>query len=134
MSKRTMVLIAVAAFILTLSLVLARSRGSSAAPAAAVAQASRAPNLIAGPGRVEPLSEDIKLGSELSGKLKLVEGSLIAEAVYQKRTECAHIVDGQAVICRPLLQIDYRSYSRIEMTTGCSPSLTGARTCPSVAR
>ena len=30
------------------------------------------PNLIAGPGRVEPHSEDIKLGAELSGKLKKI--------------------------------------------------------------
>ena len=30
------------------------------------------PQLIAGPGRVEPYSEDIKIGSELSGRLKKV--------------------------------------------------------------
>ena len=28
-------------------------------------------DMIAGPGRVEPVSEDIQLGSELSGKLKI---------------------------------------------------------------
>ncbi len=46
--------------------------------------------LVAGPGRVEPCTEDIKLGSELSGKLKAVyveegdsihEGQVLAELV-----------------------------------------------------
>ncbi len=36
------------------------------------AQAIQGPLLIAGPGRVEPYSEDIKIGSELSGRLKTV--------------------------------------------------------------
>jgi ABC exporter DevB family membrane fusion protein len=35
-------------------------------------QTGQASGLVAGPGRVEPCSEDIKLGSELSGKLKSV--------------------------------------------------------------
>jgi ABC exporter DevB family membrane fusion protein len=33
---------------------------------------NQAPPIIAGPGRVEPYSEDIKVGSELSGRLKKV--------------------------------------------------------------
>src|SRR5882762_3080532 len=34
--------------------------------------ANQGPPLIAGPGRVEPFSEDIKIGSELSGRLRSV--------------------------------------------------------------
>ena len=46
-------------------------------PAATMESGRRRPQVdqeqtIAGPGLVEPLSEDIKLGSELSGKLKAV--------------------------------------------------------------
>ena len=37
-----------------------------------MSQQSASPDLVAGPGRVEPVSEDIQIGSELSGKLKLV--------------------------------------------------------------
>src|SRR5512143_459115 len=53
--------------ILTVTLVGAHSRSSKISE-----QAVRQPeaHLIAGPGRVEPHSEDIKLGAELSGKLK----------------------------------------------------------------
>ncbi|HEY3617949.1 MAG TPA: efflux RND transporter periplasmic adaptor subunit [Candidatus Sulfotelmatobacter sp.] len=40
---------------------------------AATAQTSQSPLLLAGPGRVEPYSEDIKIGSELSGRLKAVK-------------------------------------------------------------
>lgn len=74
MSKKAIILIAAAAFLVTISLMLAstRSRAGSAPSAAAVAQAA-VPNLIAGPGRVEPWSENIKIGSELSGKLKSVD-------------------------------------------------------------
>jgi len=43
---------------------------------------ARSPALIAGPGRVEPHSEDIKLGAELSGKLKSV---LVEEGDQVKR-------------------------------------------------
>ncbi len=71
MTKRNVVLIAAAAFIITVSLVWARSRANAVSPAAE-AQTSSGPTLIAGPGRVEPSSEDIKIGSELSGKLKSV--------------------------------------------------------------
>lgn len=74
MSKRTIVLIAVAAFIATISITLAstHSRAGSAPSPAADTQSRAVGNLIAGPGRVEPVSENIKIGSELSGKLKSV--------------------------------------------------------------
>jgi HlyD family secretion protein len=57
--------------------------------------------LIAGPGRVEPYTEDIKIGSELSGRLKLVKveegdvihrGEVLAElenADYRAQVESA---------------------------------------------
>lgn len=68
--SRTALLIGLAAFLLTASLVLASRRGRETA---AAPLASPGPVLIAGPGRVEPYSEDIKIGSELSGRLKLVK-------------------------------------------------------------
>ena len=69
--NRTAVLIGLAAFLLALSLVFVSRRGRENATAAA-APAIHSPALIAGPGRVEPYSEDIKIGSELSGRLKSI--------------------------------------------------------------
>ncbi len=54
---------------LTATIVLARTH--SAKPSG-TSKTTNMPALIAGPGRVEPHSEDIKLGAELSGKLKSV--------------------------------------------------------------
>jgi HlyD family secretion protein len=87
-------------FLLTGSLVVASKRAHEAS-AAATMQASQRPLLIAGPGRVEPASEDIKIGSELSGRLKSVNveegdaihrGQVLAElenADYRAQVESA---------------------------------------------
>lgn len=67
-------------FLLSASLMVASRRGHESAVASAAASATHAPLLVAGPGRVEPYSEDIKIGSELSGRLKSVnveEGDVI---------------------------------------------------------
>lgn len=72
LKNRTMVLIAVGVFLLTTSLVIAARRSRENAKALAAEPSNPGPELIAGPGRVEPLSEDIQIGSELSGRLKTV--------------------------------------------------------------
>ncbi len=73
MNKRTLISIAVGVMILVISASLISARSRSAAPQGSLKpQSGQNPLLIAGPGRVEPSSEDIKLGSELSGKLKTV--------------------------------------------------------------
>ena len=71
LKNRITLIVGLGAFLLTGSLVLA-SRKTHEAEAARSASASHEPALIAGPGRVEPYSEDIKVGSELSGRLKSV--------------------------------------------------------------
>jgi HlyD family secretion protein len=71
-NSRTALLVGVAAFLLTTTLVLASRRSHESAAAATALRAVRSPALVAGPGRVEPFSEDIKIGSELSGRLKSV--------------------------------------------------------------
>jgi len=58
-------------FLLTASLMVA-SRRAHDSPVVSAAVSNRKPELIAAPGRVEPYSEDIKIGSELSGRLKSV--------------------------------------------------------------
>jgi HlyD family secretion protein len=58
--------------LLSASIVVASHRAHESAVASQAAIANRAPLLVAGPGRVEPSSEDIKIGSELSGRLKSV--------------------------------------------------------------
>jgi HlyD family secretion protein len=72
--KKLAITIAIAAFLLTLSLVLfSKWSGTSRASAASTETPRReTATLIAGPGRVEPSSEDIKIGSELSGRLQSV--------------------------------------------------------------
>jgi ABC exporter DevB family membrane fusion protein len=98
--NRTTILIGAAGFLLAASLVVASRRAHENA-AATAAPAIHSPALVAGPGRVEPFSEDIKIGSELSGRLKsvLVEegdaihrGQVLAElenADYRAEVESA---------------------------------------------
>jgi len=80
MKRKSVVIIAAIAFALTIILTLHSLRGHSLSAAEPTHASEPALKLIAGPGRVEPVSEDIKLGSELSGKLKSVkveEGDVI---------------------------------------------------------
>jgi len=98
--RRTTSAIGLGVLLLTGSLIFASQR-SHQVSAAATAQASQGPLLIAGPGRVEPYSEDIKIGSELSGRLKAVkveegdtirQGQVLAElenADYRAQVESA---------------------------------------------
>jgi HlyD family secretion protein len=98
LKSRITLLVALGAFLLTGSVVLASRRAHETAKAA---QPAAAPLLIAGPGRVEPYSEDIKIGSELSGRLKIVNveegdtihrGQVLAElenADYRAQVESA---------------------------------------------
>jgi len=69
-NKKNLAIIGVGAAVLLLTLRFAL--GSSHETSVQSAPAKPAAELIAGPGRVEPYSEDIKIGSELSGRLKKV--------------------------------------------------------------
>ena len=98
--NRTTAFIGLAAFLVTVSLVWASIRSHQNA-ASSSTPVSRGPALIAGPGRVEPYTEDIKIGSELSGRLKSVfveegdtvhRGQVLAElenADYRAEVESA---------------------------------------------
>jgi len=100
LGNRITLSIGVGIFVLTATVVLASRRAHETAAAHAAAS-SHGPELIAGPGRVEPASEDIKIGSELSGRLKSVNveegdkvrrGEVLAElenADYQAQVESA---------------------------------------------
>jgi len=99
-------------FLLTATLVVASRRAHESAVNASSAAAHKTPSMIAGPGRVEPASEDIKIGSELSGRLKTVyveegdaihRGQVLAElenADYRAQVESAHanVIAKQAVL------------------------------------
>ena len=99
-NRRTALAIGMGLLLLTGSLIFA-SQHSHQVEAAATAKQSEGGLLIAGPGRVEPYSEDIKIGSELSGRLKAVRveegdtisrGQILAElenADYQAQVESA---------------------------------------------
>ena len=112
LKSRTALAVGLGAFLLTASLVVASRRAHESAVAAASATANHGPLLIAGPGRVEPYSEDIKIGSELSGRLKVViaeegdvirRGQVLAElenADYRAQVESAraNVVAKQAAL------------------------------------
>ncbi len=99
--NRTAVLVGIVAIVLAVSLVFASRRAHENGAVATAVPAIHTRALIAGPGRVEPYSEDIKIGSELSGRLKsvLVEegdairrGQILAElenADYRAEVESA---------------------------------------------
>jgi len=80
----------------------AKASRSAAATHAAVASANVNSNLVAAPGRVEPVTEDIRLGSELNGKLKQV---LVEEG--------DHVRKGQllAVLVNDDYRADVESYA-----------------------
>ncbi|MBV8052341.1 MAG: efflux RND transporter periplasmic adaptor subunit [Acidobacteriaceae bacterium] len=80
LGNRIILAIGVGAFLLSGSLMLASRHAHESSVARPIEEVSQRPLLIAGPGRVEPASEDIKIGSELSGRLKTVnveEGDVI---------------------------------------------------------
>lgn len=71
MKKKLTILFAVLLTILTITMKLFSAARHGATLAHSATQASLM-DWIAGPGRIEPVSEDIQLGSQLSGKLKSV--------------------------------------------------------------
>jgi len=101
LKSRTALMVGVGVFLLTASLVVASRRSNESSTSSNTPAASRRPLSIAGPGRVEPASEDIKIGSELSGRLKTVyveegdairRGQVLAElenADYRAQVESA---------------------------------------------
>jgi len=107
---RVTLIVGLGIFLLTASLVVASRRTHELSPASAPSR--NPPRMIAGPGRVEPSSEDIKIGSELSGRLKSVNveegdaiqrGQALAElenADYRAQVESAraNVIAKQAVL------------------------------------
>jgi HlyD family secretion protein len=107
---RVILIVGLGIFLLTASLVVASRRTHELSPASAPTRNTA--RMIAGPGRVEPSSEDIKIGSELSGRLKSVNveegdaiqrGQVLAElenADYRAQVESAraNVIAKQAVL------------------------------------
>jgi ABC exporter DevB family membrane fusion protein len=73
--KKLAVIVAIALTVLTVTMQLFSGVRSIAGNARHVAQHSQPADWIAGPGLIEPISEDIQLDSQLSGKLKSVNVS-----------------------------------------------------------
>jgi len=111
LNRWSTLVIGLGVFLLTATLLLATRKHESAAKSAS-ATGTHEPFLIAGPGRVEPASEDIKIGSELSGRLKSVyveegdsihHGQVLAElenADYRAQVESsrANVIAKEAVL------------------------------------
>lgn len=110
--RRTGSWIGLAALLLMVSLFLASRRTGNTSAVDTHSTVNNGPMEVAAPGRVEPSSEDIKLGSELSGRLKTVnveegdtvrKGEILAElenAEYfaQLRSARANIAAKQAAL------------------------------------
>jgi len=108
---RVSLIVGLGIFLMTASLVVG-SRRAHESTAASAPSSHSSPRMIAGPGRVEPSSEDIKIGSELSGRLKVVNveegdairrGQVLAElenADYRAQVESAraNVIAKQAVL------------------------------------
>jgi len=108
---RVSLIVGLGIFLMTASLVVG-SRRAHESTAASAPSSHSSPRMIAGPGRVEPSSEDIKIGSELSGRLKVVNveegdairrGQVLAElenADYRAKVESAraNVIAKQAVL------------------------------------
>jgi len=75
---------------------------TAATKLAAVATANVNSNLVAAPGRVEPVTEDIRLGSELNGKLKEV---LVEEGDHVRKAQLL------AVLMNDDYRADVESYT-----------------------
>jgi HlyD family secretion protein len=104
MSRKSVLIIAAVAFVLTASLTLYSTRTREAKRPQAIAKPA-SPELVAGPGRVEPVSEDIKIGSELSGKLRSVnveEGDTVRKgqvlAVLENDDYRAEVLSAEAEV------------------------------------
>jgi ABC exporter DevB family membrane fusion protein len=111
-NNRTALIVGLGLFLLTTTLVLSARKAHESAINAKAASAAPQPFLVAGPGRVEPASEDIKIGSELSGRLKSVyveegdsihRGQVLAElenADYRAQVQSARasVVAKEAVL------------------------------------
>lgn len=112
LKSRTTLIVGLGVFLLTASLVVASRRTHESSVGASAAPARNTLLMIAGPGRVEPASEDIKIGSELSGRLKAVyveeadpirRGQVLAElenADYRAQVESAraNVIAKQATL------------------------------------
>jgi multidrug efflux pump subunit AcrA (membrane-fusion protein) len=72
MKKKLTILCAAILAVLAISVKLYSLTRRGANDPNTVVQSSGSDDLVAGPGTIEPVSEEIKLGSELSGKLKAV--------------------------------------------------------------
>ena len=109
---RTTLIVGLGVFLLTASLLVASRRTHESSAENTASSRNNTPRMIAGPGRVEPSSEDIKIGSELSGRLKVVNveegdaiqrGQVLAElenADYRAQVESAraNVIAKQAVL------------------------------------
>jgi HlyD family secretion protein len=72
LKNRTTLIACLGVMLLTATLVVASRRSHEDSQAGSAPASTHTRELIAGPGRVEPQSEDIQIGSELSGRLKSV--------------------------------------------------------------
>ena len=94
--KRSLILIALLIPIVGLTAFAVRTRTTAGSPEPLAVPAEAPLDVIAAPGRVEPISEEVRVGAEMSGKLREVSVE-----------EGDHVVAGQIVAV--LENDDYRA-------------------------
>ena len=99
MKRSRVALVAAGILLLFWAIVFLRSRGQSVR-ASVLKDTPAITGLIAAPGRVEAISEEIRVSSELSGRLKKVyveEG----DRVYRKGIDALQRAERQMTVLRP---------------------------------
>lgn len=88
--KRIILYLSLAIFLLGAAVIHLTQRSVRATPPESEAASNASANTIAAPGRVEPLSEEIKIGSEMAGKLRAV---LVEEGDRVRRGQVVAVLE-----------------------------------------
>ena len=116
--KKSLILISAATLVLIVSLKLFSAHSEKVSAAQKASQSAQPEPLVAGPGRVEPISEDIQIGSELSGKLKSVK---VEEGDSIKRGEVLAVLmngDYRAQVLSAEAQVNAREATLRKVVNG----------------
>ena len=118
MIKRLAIIVTIALAVMTITAQLfSEARHTNGNPHLASQPSTRA-DRIAGPGRIEPISEDIQLGSQLSGKLKAVN---VAEGDSVQKGQVLAVLDNddyRAQLASAAAQVEAKEATLRKVTNG----------------
>lgn len=118
MRKKLAVIVTIALGVLTITAQLFSEARHTSGNTHLDSQRSTRTDRIAGPGRIEPISEDIQLGSQLSGKLKLVN---VSEGDSVRRGQILAVLDNDdysAQLVSAAAQVEAKEATLRKVTNG----------------